>query len=65
MRNEWIKRVEQLENTNKELLDAGNNLQKACDTLMDELVGKKATDWGIVNDALCQWTKARKPKDEN
>jgi len=28
------------------------DLIKACETLMDEVVGKKATDWGIVNDAL-------------
>lgn len=28
------------------------NLIKACDTLMDEVCQREATDWGIVNDAI-------------
>jgi hypothetical protein len=30
------------------------NLIKACNSLMGEVCQKKATDWGIVNDALVE-----------
>jgi len=32
-------------------------LMEACNTLMDEVVGKKATRWGVVNKALVDGSK--------
>lgn len=34
--------------------EAIRNLMKACNTLMDEVCQKKATDWGIVNGAMVE-----------
>lgn len=35
------------------LIEAAERMPAACSSLMDELTGKQATDWGLVNDALC------------
>lgn len=35
-----------------ELYEACKSVPKIVETLMDELAGQKATDWGIVNDGL-------------
>lgn len=40
------------------LCEADKKLLNACSTLMDEVFGKKATDWGIVNEAMVEGTKA-------
>lgn len=32
--------------------DAIQQLMDAASTLMDEAAGRKATDWGVVNDAM-------------
>ena len=45
----------------KRLVDAASKMPSACSTLMDEVVGKKATDWGLVNDSLCNLTAALAP----
>lgn len=41
-----------------DLLDAARQAKAAGESLMDELVGKKATDWGVVNNAMVSLGRA-------
>lgn len=52
----------------KEEVKIIEDLIKACSSLMDELAQQKATDWGIVNNALVageRYVKQNKEKDGN
>lgn len=40
------------------LLGAGRAMLKAADTLMDEVTNKRATNWGVVNEAMCAMSAA-------
>ncbi len=56
-----VARAEERETADKVI----RNLMAACVTLMDEVVHKKATQWGIVNDAMVAGTAAiRARRDE-
>lgn len=48
----------------KELMDAGEDMHRAVAELMAELAGKRATDWGVVNDALVRHGRALKAMGE-
>ena len=37
----------------KKVISVCENLKKAVGSLMDEAAQEKATDWGIVNGAMC------------
>ena len=44
---------------NDELMEVIISLELACESLMGEVSGKKATNWAIVNDDLCEALDAR------
>jgi len=55
-----INAIQQVFKERDELLEACKSAPAIAETLMGELVGKKAANWGIINDGLAKINRAIK-----